>query len=98
MSANLEGNRPMASFSFGRKPISPAFSTKRPGFRRSAPLASENNRAIDVAMMLLDLMRDCRVTDVRVIAGAQADRDPGTGLPLLFRADAVPDGAVVVFH
>jgi len=54
--------------------------------------------AIDVAMMLLDLLRDCRVTDVRVIAGAQADRDPGTGLPLLFRADAIPDGESVVFH
>jgi hypothetical protein len=47
---------------------------------------------------LLDLLRDCRVTDVRVIAGAQADRDPGTGLPLLFRADAIPDGSAVVLH
>ena len=56
------------------------------------------DRAVDVATMLLDLLRDCRVTDVRVIAGAQADRDPDTGLPLLFRADAVPDGAAVVFH
>jgi hypothetical protein len=56
------------------------------------------DRAIDVAMMLLDLLRDCRVADVRVIAGAQADRDPGTGLPLLFRADAIPDGESVVFH
>ena len=56
------------------------------------------DRAIDVATMLLDLLRDCRVTDVRVIAGAEPDRDPGTGLPLLFRADAIPDGAAVVFH
>jgi hypothetical protein len=56
------------------------------------------DRAIDVATMLLDLLRDCRVTDVRVIAGAQADRDPGTGLPLLFRADAIPDGERVVLH
>ena len=56
------------------------------------------DRAVDVASMLLDLLRDCRVTDVRVIAEAQADRDPGTGLPLLFRADAIPDGAAVVFH
>ena len=48
--------------------------------------------------MLLDLLRDCRVTDVRVVAAAQADRNPDTGLPLLFRADAIPDGAAVVFH
>jgi hypothetical protein len=56
------------------------------------------DRAGDVATMLLDLLRDCRVTDVRVVAGAQADRDPGTGLPLLFKADAIPDGEAVVFH
>ena len=56
------------------------------------------DRVVDVATMLVDLLRDCRVTDVRVIAGAQADGDPGTGLPLLFRADAIPDGAAVVFH
>ena len=56
------------------------------------------DRVIDVATMLVDLLHDCRVTDVRVIADAQADRDPGTGLPLLFRADAIPDGAAVVFH
>jgi hypothetical protein len=56
-----------------------------------------SDRAIDVATMLLDLLRDCRVTDVRVIAAAQADRDTGTGLPLLFRADAIADGAAVVF-
>jgi hypothetical protein len=56
------------------------------------------DRVIDVATMLVDLLHDCRVTDVRVIADSQADRDPGTGLPLLFRADAIPDGAAVVFH
>ncbi|HWZ70081.1 MAG TPA: hypothetical protein VN326_01210 [Casimicrobiaceae bacterium] len=56
------------------------------------------DRAVDVATMLLDLLHDCRVTDVRVIAGAQADRDPDTGLTLLFRADAVPDGAAAAFQ
>lgn len=56
------------------------------------------DRAGDVATLLLDLLRDCRVTDVRVVAAAQADRDPDTGMPLLFRADAIPDGAAVVFH
>ena len=52
----------------------------------------------DVATMLLDLLHDCRVTDVRVVAGTQPDRDPGTGLTLLFKADAIPDGETIVFH
>jgi hypothetical protein len=56
------------------------------------------DRAGDVATMLLDLLRDCRVTDVRVVAGVQSDRDPGTGMTLLFRADAIPDGETVVLH
>jgi hypothetical protein len=57
-----------------------------------------SDRVVDVATMLLDLLRDCRVTEVRVIAGAQPDRDASTGLPLLFRADAMPEGEKVVFH
>lgn len=57
-----------------------------------------SDRAGDVATMLLDLLHDCRVTDVRVVAGVQPDRDPGTGLTLLFKADAIPDGESVVFH
>jgi hypothetical protein len=65
------------------------------GFR--CPLFAPD-RAVDVATMLLELLRDCRMTDVRVIAAAQADRDPDTGLTLLFRADAIPDGALVVLH
>jgi hypothetical protein len=56
------------------------------------------DRAGDVATILLELLHDCRVTDVRVVGGAQADKDPGTGLTLLFRADAMPDGEKVVVH
>jgi len=56
------------------------------------------DRVGDVATMLLDLLHDCRVTDVRVVAGVQPDWDPGTGLTLLFKADAIPDGESVVFH
>jgi hypothetical protein len=56
------------------------------------------DRAGDVATMLLELLHDCRVTDVRVVGGVQADKDPGTGLTLLFRADAMPDGENVVVH
>lgn len=56
------------------------------------------DRAGDVATMLLDLLHDCRVTDVRVVAGVQPDRDSNTGLTLLFKADAIPDSETVVFH
>jgi len=48
--------------------------------------------------MLLELLHDCRVTDVRVIGSAQPDKDSSTGLPLLFRADAVPEGEKTVSH
>jgi hypothetical protein len=43
----------------------------------------------DVAAMLCDLLSDCRVSDVRILPGVHPDRDPQTGLPLLFKADAV---------
>jgi hypothetical protein len=33
-----------------------------------------------------------------VVGSAQADKDPGTGLTLLFRADAMPDGEEVVVN
>jgi len=38
--------------------------------------------------MLETLLADCRVTDVRRMPGVHADRDPATGQPLLFKADA----------
>ena len=43
----------------------------------------------DVAEMLVTLLRDCRVGDIRVLPGVHADRDPMTGLRLLFKADAL---------
>jgi hypothetical protein len=48
------------------------------------------DRAGDVASMLVDLLRDCRVTDIRVLPGVHADRASGTGLPLLFKPDSIP--------
>jgi len=42
----------------------------------------------DVAEMLVTLLRDCRVDDVRVLPGVHADRDPATGSRLLFKSDA----------
>jgi len=59
------------------------------GFR--CPLFA-TDRASDVATMLVDLLHDCRVADVRILPGVHADRDPLTGLTLLFK----PDAAAVV--
>jgi hypothetical protein len=42
-------------------------------------------RVGDAAAMLEDLLRDCRVGDVRVEPGVHADRDRATGLTLLFK-------------
>ena len=44
------------------------------------------DRAPDVVTMLVDLLRDCRITDIRVLAGIHPDRDAGTGLTLLFKS------------
>jgi len=42
--------------------------------------------------MLQGLLADCRVNDVRVVAGIHADRVAGTGLPLLFKPETLPAG------
>ena len=39
----------------------------------------------DVAAMLVALLGDCQVADIRVRSGVHADRDPATGGPLLFK-------------
>jgi len=49
------------------------------------------DRVADVLAMLVDLVRDCRIDDVRVLAGVHADRDPATGAPLLFKAENLAD-------
>lgn len=59
------------------------------GFR--CPLLPQD-RVDDVVKMLTDLLRDCRVDSIREMPGLHADRDPGTGLTLLFKGDAVPAG------
>jgi len=45
----------------------------------------------DVVNMLLALLQDCRVSDIRVLPGVHPDRDPGTGLRRLFKAGALAD-------
>lgn len=79
-----------------RLSLSSPFDTRQAeGFR--CPIFAFD-RAADVASMLLELVRDCRVGDVRAVAGVQPDRDAATGMTLLFKADAIPHGETVVLH
>lgn len=56
------------------------------------------DRAGDVAAMLVELLRDCRIADIRVVAGVHADRVAGSGLPLFFRPDTIPESTPVSVH
>ena len=72
-----------------RLSLSSVFDPRRAeGFR--CPLFP-SDAAGDVATMLIELLRDCRVVDVRVLTGVHADRDPATGTTLLFKPDAMPE-------
>ncbi len=59
------------------------------GFR--CPLYA-SDRVADVVAMLQGLLADCRVNDVRLVAGVHADRVAGSGLPLLFKPETMPEG------
>jgi hypothetical protein len=56
------------------------------------------DRAGDVVAMLVQLLRDCRVTDIRTLAGVHADRADATGLPLLFKPESISDAARFQVH
>ncbi len=56
------------------------------------------DRVAEVAVMLVDLMRDCRVGDIRVVQGVHTARDPDTGLPVLFKPGTIPPGIPVALH
>jgi hypothetical protein len=73
-----------------RLSLSSPFETRdAEGFR--CPLYPRD-RAADVAGMLLRLLSDCRVGDIRVLDGIHGDRVPGTTHPLLFKPDTIPAG------
>jgi hypothetical protein len=79
-----------------RLSLSSAFDPRQAeGFR--CPLFP-NETAGDVASMLIELLHDCRVSDVRVQDGIHADRDAATGLTLLFKSDPVPAGGATLLH
>jgi hypothetical protein len=56
------------------------------------------DRVGDVAAMLAEVARDCRIADVRVLSGVHADRDEATGLTLMFKPDTMPPGAETAAH
>jgi hypothetical protein len=56
------------------------------------------DRVGDVATLLVELLRDCRVADIRVLAGIHADRVAGTGQRLLFKPETIPGGATAPRH
>ncbi len=79
-----------------RLSLSSAFDPRQAeGFR--CPLFPTDT-AGDVATMLIELLHDCRITDVRVLAGIHADRDPSTGLTLLFKSDTLPANEAASLH
>ena len=43
----------------------------------------------EVVVMLTNLLGECRVADVRIVPGIHADRDPSTGMSLLFKGDSL---------
>lgn len=56
------------------------------------------DRVDDVVAMFVDLLRDCRVADIRVLRGVYPDRAPGAGSPLLFKPDTMPRDDAGVVH
>jgi hypothetical protein len=54
------------------------------------------DRIPDVVAMLVGLLRDCRIADVRLMPGVHPDRSPGTGGPLLFKGEDVSGAAPAV--
>ncbi len=52
----------------------------------------------DVLTMLVELLHDCRIGDVRVLPGIHPDTDAQTGVTLLFKADAIPGAERASVH
>jgi hypothetical protein len=55
-------------------------------------------RVADVAAMLVRLLGDCEVNDIRLLDGIHGDRVAGTTHPLLFKPATIPAGAELRLH
>ena len=74
-----------------RLSLSNAFDEKgAEGFRAEL---HATDRAQDVAVLMSDLLRECNVASVTVLAEVFPDIDPESKLPMLFRADALEGAA-----
>jgi hypothetical protein len=56
------------------------------------------DRVEDVLSMIVDLLHVCRVLEIRVLTEVHLDRDPRTGMTLLFRADAIGVAGSFAYH
>lgn len=56
------------------------------------------DRVGDAVRMLLDLLKDCQVGDVRLLGGVHGDREPKSGVRLLFKPETIPPGAEMLLH
>lgn len=56
------------------------------------------DRIDDVLAAIVELLRSCRISDIRVLDGVQPDHDPVTRGPLFFRSDAIGTGNSTPFH
>ncbi len=65
------------------------------GFR--CPLFA-TDRVGDVVTMLVRLLEDCRVADIRLLDGVHPDRVTGTTHPLLYKPETIPQGAELRRH
>ena len=65
------------------------------GFR--CPLFA-TDRVGDVVAMLVRLLQDCRVADIRLLDGVHPDRVAGTTHPLLYKPETIPEGAELRVH
>jgi hypothetical protein len=65
------------------------------GFR--CPLFA-TDRVGDVVAMLVRLLQDCRVADIRLLDGVHPDRVAGTTHPLLYKPETIPQGAELRRH
>ncbi len=56
------------------------------------------DRVPDVTQGVVDLLRECRVSDIRMLTEVQPDRDPLTGGPLLFKPENIGPNSVHAFR
>ncbi len=57
-----------------------------------------NERAQDVAQSMRDLLAECRVEDVQMLAQIYPDAEPNTGMTLFFKPESIADAPALRVH